>query len=134
MGLISATGMTLGQPAGFWQTGLNASTKVPFGPATVATPGAEVATNGVRPLPAGPTQLRVVVAGGYVHRLNGFKRRHDDLQQAGALVIVNALDLIVVAHPQLAVDFGLQGTAGVKELRMLESGSRGAGHDIQQIL
>jgi len=38
-GLIRAAGMTLGQPATLVQTGLNASTVVPLGPGTVATPG-----------------------------------------------------------------------------------------------
>jgi len=49
---IKAEGMTFGQPAGLVHAALNASTVVPLGPATVATPGVEVATNCWRPVPS----------------------------------------------------------------------------------
>ena len=55
----------------------------------------------------GTAQFGVVIAGGNVHRLDGFNGRNQDLQQAGALVIVDALDLIIIGHTALAVDFGL---------------------------
>ena len=83
---------------------------------------------------AGAAQRRFVVAGGDVDRLNGFQRRNHDLQQAGALVIVDTFDLVAVPHAHLAVDFGLQRTGGVEELRMLEACPRGAGHQVQQRL
>src|SRR5205807_2249042 len=57
---------------------------------------------------ARPAQFRVVVARGHIYRLDGFEWRYDDLQKTGSLVIVDALDLVVIAHAQLAVDFGLQ--------------------------
>jgi len=56
------------------------------------------------------------------------------LEQPGALVVVNSLDLIVVAHAELAVDFRLQGTAGIEKLRVLEGSARGARDEIQKIL
>ena len=49
---IKAVGMTLGQPAGLVQAGLYESTVVPLGPAVVAAPGVEVATNCWRPVPS----------------------------------------------------------------------------------
>src|SRR5437762_1352692 len=53
IGLKSAAGMMFGQPAGLAQAGLNASTVVLLGPGTVATPGADVATNCDRFVPSG---------------------------------------------------------------------------------
>src|SRR6266404_3947901 len=53
IGLMSATGTMFGQPAGLAQAGLNASTVVLLGPGTVATPGADVATNCDRFVPSG---------------------------------------------------------------------------------
>src|SRR5260370_9613371 len=53
IGLMSATGMMFGQPAGLAQAGLNASTIVLLGPGTVATPGAHLATNCDRFVPSG---------------------------------------------------------------------------------
>src|SRR5690348_8639221 len=51
IGSIKAIGMMFGHPAAFVQAGLKASTFVPFGPGTVATPAADVATNWARPVP-----------------------------------------------------------------------------------
>ncbi len=81
-----------------------------------------------------PAQLRVEIARRNVYRLDGFKRRYQDLQKAGAFVVVDALDLVVVALAQLAVDFRLQRAACVEELRVLESGASCARHNVQQIL
>jgi len=52
------TGTTLGQPAAFLQTGLNASTGNPLGPGTVATPGADEATSCARPVPSAGLPLK----------------------------------------------------------------------------
>src|SRR5712671_2002865 len=90
--------------------------------------------NNVGDRAAGPAQLRVVVTGGHVHCLDGFQRRYDDLQQTGAFVVVDTLNLVVITHAQLAVDLGLKRTAGVEELRVLESRTSRAGHDVQQVL
>src|SRR6266481_6168391 len=79
-------------------------------------------------------QFRVEIARRHVYCLDGFKRRYQDLQKTRAFVVVDALDLVVVALAQLAVDFRLQRTACVEELRMLESGASRAGHDIQKVL
>ena len=43
------------------------------------------------------TQLCVEIARRCVHRLDGLERRHQDLQETGAFVVVDALDLVVVA-------------------------------------
>ena len=83
---------------------------------------------------ARPAQLRVVIARGDIYRLDGFERRYEDLQKTSALVVVDTLDLIVIAHAQLAVDFRLEGATGVKELRVLESGARRAGYYVQKVL
>src|SRR5260370_23496625 len=53
IGLMSATGMMFGQPAGLAQAGLNASTIVLLGPGTVATPRADLATKCDRVVPSG---------------------------------------------------------------------------------
>ena len=45
----------------------------------------------------GMTQLRVVIARRNVYSLDGLERRHQDLQKTGAFVVVDALDLVVVA-------------------------------------
>src|SRR5260370_4620369 len=50
---MSATGMMFGQAEGLAQAGLNASTIVLLGPGTVATPGADLATNCARFVPLG---------------------------------------------------------------------------------
>ncbi len=55
----------------------------------------------------GTAQLRVVITGRNVNGLDGFKRRYKNLQQTGAFVVVDALDLVVIALPQLAVHFRL---------------------------
>ncbi len=79
-------------------------------------------------------QFRVEIARGHVYRLDGFKRRYQDLQKPRAFVVVDALDLVVVALAQLAIDFRLQRTTRVEELRMLESGASRARHDVQKAL
>ena len=56
------------------------------------------------------------------------------MKQAGAFVVVDPLDLVIVALAQLAVDFRLQRAACVEELRVLKSGSSRAGHDVQKVL
>ena len=78
------------------------------------------------------SQIHGVVAGGDVHRLNRFERRDQDLQQAGALVVVDAFDLVVIRHARGPVDFGLQRVRGVKELGVLLRWRRRAGHQGQQ--
>ena len=78
----------------------------------------------------GTAQLRVVIARRNVYSLDGLERRHQDLQKTGAFVVVDALDLVVVALAQLAVDFRLQRATGVEELRVLESGAGCAGHNV----
>src|SRR5712672_349087 len=90
--------------------------------------------NNVGDRAAGPAQLRVVVTRGYIHCLDRFQGRYDDLQKTGAFVVVDALNLVVITHAQLAVDLGLKRTAGVEELRVLESRTCRAGHDVQQVL
>ncbi len=79
-------------------------------------------------------QGRFVVAGRNIHRLNRFEWRHHDLQQTGALIVIDAFDLIAVAHAHLTIDFGLQRTGGVEELGVLETRARGAGYEVQQRL
>ncbi len=83
---------------------------------------------------AGAAQFRFIVAGGNVHRLNRLQWRNHDLEQPGAFVIVDTFDLVAVPHSHLAVDFGLQRTGSVEELRVLETCPRRAGHQIQQRL
>jgi len=78
------------------------------------------------------SQVHGVVAGGDVHQLNCFERRDQDLQQAGALVVVDAFDLVVIGHARGPVDFGLQRVRGVKELGVLLGWRRRAGHQGQQ--
>src|SRR5580704_19163483 len=70
---------------------------------------------------AGAAQLGVEITRGNIHRLDRFQWRDDDLQKARTFVIVDALDLVVVALAQLAVDFRLQRVTCVEELRVLES-------------
>ena len=83
---------------------------------------------------AGAAQFRVEIACGDVYRLNGFERRDEDLQKAGALVVVDALNLVIVSLAQLAVDFGLKRVAGVEELRMLERSASRSRDDVQKVL
>ena len=75
-------------------------------------------------------QFRIEIARRHVYCLDGFKRRYQDLQKTRAFVVVDALDLVVVALAQLAVDFRLQRATGVEELRVLESGAGCAGHNV----
>ena len=79
-------------------------------------------------------QFGIVVTCGYVYRRNGFERRHQDLQKAGTLIVVDAFDLIVVALAQLAIDFSLQRATGVEELGVLEGGPSCTGHEVQKVL
>ena len=79
-------------------------------------------------------QFWIVIGHRRVHRLDRFDGGNVDLQQAGALVIVRALDHEVVALAHLAVDFGLQRTAGVEELRVLELHGRNSRNQVQQAL
>ena len=82
----------------------------------------------------GTAQFGFEIVGRDIHGLDGFGRRNQDLQQTGAFVIVDALDLVAVSLASLAVYFGLQGPAGVEELRVLPGGRRGSRHKIQQRL
>ena len=82
----------------------------------------------------GAPKFGVEIRGGNVHRLDRFDWRNQHLQQAGALVVVDAFNLVVVAHPHLAVDFRLQGARGIEELGVLERGAGCAGNQIQQVL
>src|SRR5262249_13126546 len=50
-----------------------------------------------------PPEFCQVIARAYIYRLNGLGRRHVNLQQAGALVVIHALDLKVVEQPRLAI-------------------------------
>ena len=83
---------------------------------------------------ARPTQLCVVIARRDIYCLDGFEWRYKNLQKTGALVVVDTLNLIVIAHAQLAIDFRLEGATCVKELRVLESGARRAGYYVQKVL
>ena len=64
-------------------------------------------------------QLRIVVSRRDVHGLNRLDRGNQDLQQPGPLIVIDALNLIAVAHPRCPVYFGLDGTCGVEKLRVL---------------
>ncbi len=81
-----------------------------------------------------PAQLRFEVVGRNIHRLNRLDRRHQNLQQPGPLVIIDSLDLIVVAHAHLSVHFCLKRTGSVEKLRVLERRARGARDQVQQAL
>jgi len=81
---------------------------------------------------AGSAEFRIEVAGGDVDGLDCFEGRDEDLEQPGALVVVNSLDLIVVAHAELAVDFRLQGTAALKNCECWNCGARRAGDEIKR--
>src|SRR5205807_403135 len=83
---------------------------------------------------ARPTQHCVVIARRDIYCLDGFEWRYKNLQKTGALVVVDTLNLIVIAHAQLAIDFRLEGATCVKELRVLESGARRAGYYVQKVL
>src|SRR5882757_6117870 len=83
---------------------------------------------------AGTAEFRLKIAGRDVDGLDGFEGRDADLEQPRALVVVNSFDLVVVAHAELAVDFGLQGAAGIEKLRVLERGARRARDEVQKIL
>ena len=83
---------------------------------------------------AGAAKLGIVVAGGNIDGLNGFDGRNENLQKAGALVVVNSFGLLVFVHAKLAVSFCLQLTACVEKLRVLERSARGAGHNVEKIL
>ena len=82
----------------------------------------------------GAAQFRIVVGGGNVDRLNRLRRRNQNLQQPRFFVIVDALDLIVIAHARLSVHVRLHGAGRVKKLRMLEGLLHRAGHQVQKIL
>src|SRR5260370_30389035 len=62
IGLMSATGMMFGQPAGLAQAGFNASTILLLGPRVVATPRAELATHCAPVLPPGLAVNGVYIA------------------------------------------------------------------------
>ena len=57
----------------------------------------------------GSAQFGFIVIGGDVDGLNGLCRRNEDLQKAGALVVVDAFNLVKVADARHAVGFSLQG-------------------------
>src|ERR1035438_4711179 len=80
----------------------------------------------------GAAQLSLEVVGGDVDGGNGFCRRNHDLQQAGALVVVDTFNLVEVADARHAVGFGLQGAGSVEELRVLEDRGSGAGNYVEE--
>ncbi len=82
----------------------------------------------------GAAEFGFEVVGGDVDGLDGFGGRDDDLQQAGAFVVVDALDLVEVSHARDAVGFGLKGTLGIEELRVLEGGGGRSGDEVEKRL
>ena len=56
------------------------------------------------------------------------------MQQPGALVIVDALDLIEITDARHAVGLGLQRILRIEELRVLESCGAGAGDEVEKRL
>ena len=83
---------------------------------------------------AGAPQLRFIVAGADIHVLQRLDRRDQDRQQAGAMVVVDALELHVVAQAADAVHLRGQRALRVEELRVRRERARGAGHQVQQRL
>ena len=57
---------------------------------------------------AGAAQLRLMIADRDTDHLDGLGRRNQDLEKPGALVVVDALDLVIITVPHLAVDFRLK--------------------------
>src|SRR5215467_2301854 len=74
------------------------------------------------------TKFGQIVAGTYVDCLNCLRRRHVDLQQAGALVVIHPLDLKVVEQPRLAIDLGGQGVLCVEKCGVLPVSAGCAGN------
>ncbi len=69
----------------------------------------------VRDRPIRSAQLRVVVAGGHIHSLDGFNRWNVDGQKPGALVVVQTLELQVVGQPRLPIYFGPEAVLRVEK-------------------
>src|SRR4029077_18855993 len=63
----------------------------------------------------GAPKLSRVIVGTHVHGLNGFRGWDVNLQQAGALVVVHALDHQLVELARLTVYFGGEAVLGVEE-------------------
>ena len=100
---------------------------------TVPVVGARL-QNDVGHRAGGAAEDDVMVTGGNVHGLDSLDGRNDHLQQARALVVVNALDHVVVDLARATVHFRLQRAGSIEELRVLDGGISHPRNQIQQRL
>jgi hypothetical protein len=82
----------------------------------------------------GTAEFRFKVVGGDIYGGNGFCGRNDQLQQAGALIVVDAFNLVEIAFARQAVGFSLQRAGRVEELGVLEDLRRYAGNQVEKRL
>jgi hypothetical protein len=72
----------------------------------------------------GASQLGFEVTGADVHGLQRFERGDVDLEQAGALIVVDTIELEIVGDARLSVDLRREAVLRVEELGM-RPGRRG---------
>ena len=82
----------------------------------------------------GPAQLRFEVVGRDVDALDRLRRRDDDLQQTRPFIVIDAFDLIEIAHARNAVRLCLESALCVEELGVLKGGRRRSGDQVQERL
>ena len=83
---------------------------------------------------AGAAELGLIVAGADVDVLQRLDGRDQDGEQAGAVVVVHALELHVVSQAADAVHLGGQRALRVEELGVRGERAGGAGHEVEQRL
>src|SRR5262249_45184518 len=82
----------------------------------------------------GASKLGVEVARADADALDGVGSRDQHLKQPGLFIVIHTLDLEIVRHTLLAVDFRLQTILGVEELGVWACRPRSSRHSDEQTL
>src|SRR5262249_42732264 len=83
---------------------------------------------------AGSAQFSLIVTGGDTDGGESFDRWNQGSQEAGAMVVVDALDLDIVRVSGLAIDSGAKTVLRVEEFGMESLGAAGARNQVQEAL
>src|SRR5258708_15779909 len=90
--------------------------------------------NNVREWAARASKLGGVVGGCHIDRLNGFGWWNINLQQAGTLVVIDALNCQLVELARLTIHLGGECVLGIEEVRVIAMRTHGPGNQCEQTL